>query len=52
MAAIAPSGENWGWVTEKSQQKRRNKEQEVAFENTDVKGSKEHTLTEGSLLLL
>lgn len=38
---------------EKSQKKRRNKEQEVAFENKDVKSSrnsKKHTSTKGSLL--
>lgn len=35
--------------------KKRNKEQEVAFENTDVKSSgdsKDHTLTKGSLLTI
>lgn len=40
---------------EKIPLKRRNKEQEVAFENTDVKcsgDSKKHTLTERCLLLL
>lgn len=40
---------------EKSQKKRRNKEQEMAFENKDVKNSrnsKEHTLIKASLLAI